>query len=324
MKRIIQLSTFTFSTKHFRADVFEQTLWQTQGLLFFLQFNEANRDEKKKIVNELEELLRKSSSEEDIHVGYRSILVSLLARFCLETRDTKKAIHFLEEYTRLAEKFDGDLSQHPEILASKAFAKAFCFNESTEEVMRLYQKALKTRPTEVGWMYGLCLAKEKALRLPNQLDGDRESELEDLLRKVVSLDDQHYQARITLSKRLILKDAFEEAEYFIDEAKGIQAGSEDIGTKLEMLGALHQMKSMSKLYKDHLERAWCFVPQSRFGTGYLRMCQKLPSKAALETTEEKGQRKSYQSKKRNGEAERVFIRSTPIHPGLGLLRGGTV
>ena len=120
------------------------------------------------------------------------------------------------------------------------------------------EKALKTKPTEVGWMYGLCLAKEKALRLPNQLDGDRESELEDLLRKVVSLDDQHYQARITLAKRLVLKDAFEEAEYFIDEAKGIRAGSEDIGTKLEMLGALHQMKSMSKLYKDHLERALNF------------------------------------------------------------------
>ena len=209
----------------------------------------------------LEELIEKrTTSEEETDLGYRSILVSLLARFCLDIRDTEKAVGYLQDYKALAIKIGDNISEHPEVLASKAFAKAFCSTQSTNEVIQLYQQALKARPGEVSWMYGLCLAKDKALRIPSQLEDDREAELETLLRRVVSLDVQHYQARIALAKRLILKEAFEEAEHFINEAKGIRLkpgakGFNDIGTKLEMLGALHQMRSMSKLYKDHQDRA---------------------------------------------------------------------
>ena len=74
----------------------------------------------------LEELIEKrSTDEEETDLGYRSVLVSLLARFCLEVRDTEKAVDYLQEYKALEMKIGGNISEHPEVLALKAFAKAF-------------------------------------------------------------------------------------------------------------------------------------------------------------------------------------------------------
>ena len=81
--------------------------------------------------------------------------------------------------------------------------------------------------------------------------------LEKKLRKVVDKDPSHYQAMISLAKRLVLKEAFEEAEDYITKAQAeAKTGAiEKSATKLEMLGSLYQRGCVSKLSTNHLEKA---------------------------------------------------------------------
>ena len=77
----------------------------------------------------LEELIEKrTTSEEETDLGYRSILVSLMARFCLDIRDTEKAVGYLQDYKALAIKIGDNISEHPEVLASKADSFSLSMN----------------------------------------------------------------------------------------------------------------------------------------------------------------------------------------------------
>ena len=75
---------------------------------------------------------------------------------------------------------------------------------------------------------------------------------------MIKIDPTHYQGMIGLAKQLLMKEAFEEADDFIAKAENIgkdENAIENSVTKLEMLGSLYQKGCMSKLHKDHLEKA---------------------------------------------------------------------
>ena len=101
--------------------------------------------------------------------GYRVVLVALLSRFNLEVQHNEEALKYLVEYKELNTNIPGNLSDHPEIIASRAFAIAFCNSTSSGEVIKLYGAALEEKE-DVDWLYGQCLAIEKELRLPGKDD----------------------------------------------------------------------------------------------------------------------------------------------------------
>ena len=94
-------------------------------------FLDANLEEKMKITDELE----KTTDEDNIGVGYKSVLISLLARFNLEVNENEKALLYLKVYNELDSEITGNISDHPEVLASKAFALAFCSQKASERVI---------------------------------------------------------------------------------------------------------------------------------------------------------------------------------------------
>ena len=215
---------------------------------------DANGEKKLEIIKVLENYLLAVPEE-----GYYVVMIALLARFNLEVHQVNNAQKYLSKYTELKSSIPGNFSDHPEIIASKAFALAFCNPGSyiSKEVFKLYGDALEEKE-DVDWLYGQCLALEKVSRLPGEDEDDLNRKLEKKLRKVIDMDPTHYQAMITLAKRLVMKEAFEEANDFI--AKAEQSGKsaenfEDSATKLEMLGSLYQKGCMSKVNKDHLKKA---------------------------------------------------------------------
>ena len=157
----------------------------------------------------------------------------------------------MHNYKELDTIITGNFSDHPEVIASKAFALACYYPKSSEEVVNLYGLALEERE-DVDWMYGQFLAMEKEMRLPGKYDDASVRNLEKKLRKVVDKHPSHYQAMISLAKRLVLNEAFEEAEDYITKTQA-EAKTEAIdksATKLEMLGSVYQRGCMSKLYTN--------------------------------------------------------------------------
>eukprot|EP00092_Neocalanus_flemingeri_P031976 GFUD01034746.1.p1 GENE.GFUD01034746.1~~GFUD01034746.1.p1 ORF type:complete len:755 (+),score=183.93 GFUD01034746.1:75-2339(+) len=229
-----------------------RTKWQTTALLNYLSFLDANLEQKLQIIKTLERL----TEDHFISEGYKSIVLALLARFNLEVHKNEKALQYLNQYKDIECEITGNLSDHPEVLASKAFALAFCSTKDTKQVIKLYKEALDEKPEESDWLFGLCLAMEKELRVPGQNDDKDIRDLEKNLRHVIKIDSTHYQAKIILAKRLVMKEAYEEADHFIKSALPDNEDDFELSaTKLEMLGALFERGCMSKLYKNHLEKA---------------------------------------------------------------------
>ena len=216
---------------------------------FFLQFCNSDGEGKAKVVKELKTHVQSNSGEE-----YHIIFVSLLARFCLDLFLYEEASLYLKEYEKLRSEITGNLADHPQIMVTRAFALAYCVPHLSHEIKELYGRALEEE-VDVDWMYGQCLAIEKELRNPGKENDDDKRKLEEKLRSIAEKDPAHFQARISLAKQLILKDAFEEANLYIKEAEGSRNEIENSATKLEMLGSLYQMRNMSKLHKNHLDLA---------------------------------------------------------------------
>ena len=154
-------------------------------------FLDSNLEEKMKIIGELEKI----TDEDDIGDGYKSVLISILARFNMEVHENEKAVNYLKVYNELDSEITGNISDHPEVLASKAFALAFCSQKDSERVIELYQAALDEKPDECDWLFGLCLAMEKDQRVPGKNDGKVIRDLEKNLRRVIKIDETHYQAK---------------------------------------------------------------------------------------------------------------------------------
>ena len=129
-----------------------------------------------KIIATLESLIEEQPTQ-----GYRAVIIALLARFNLEIHHNEKALEYLKEYKELESDIEGNIADLPEVIASKAFALAFCNPKSSGEVISFYGLALEERE-EVDWLYGQCLAMEKELRLPGKDDDSTIRNLEKKLR----------------------------------------------------------------------------------------------------------------------------------------------
>ena len=234
------------------------TRWQTSSLLNFLKFDKEDKDGKLNIITSIENDIKDNPPD-----GFKAVLLSLVAKFYLVIHMNDEAVKFLNEYRQIEAAHGGDISRHPDVLASKAFALAFCSSTlvNTKKVYSLYKGALEMKPDEVSWLFGQCLSIDKLLRdpefqgTPEETRRELEQKLESELRRIIELDAKHFQAIIVLAKRLVIKEAFEEANDFLETAESI---ADESGTKFEMLGLFYQRRDASKLCKDPLQKAITF------------------------------------------------------------------
>ena len=113
----LKLNTFVLILC-FRADQRKLTFWQTETLLSFLKFFDRNKKDQQEAIKDLQSLLDEGPPD-----GYKALILSLISRCCLDLQ-TEKAVKYLKEFKTVENQL-GDVSQQPEVLASKAFALAF-------------------------------------------------------------------------------------------------------------------------------------------------------------------------------------------------------
>ena len=97
---------FTPEDEALMDSIAENPGYEEEGQMDHLAPGEA--DPERTYTPEERALMESIQEEEETDLGYRSILVSLLARFCLDLHDTEKAVEYLEKYQALAIKIGDD------------------------------------------------------------------------------------------------------------------------------------------------------------------------------------------------------------------------